>query len=306
MPTDVNLLKDRNMKNWKTRLWVLIVLLNMGMGISTFAQKIPLVYTVENTGIKNPAPVLPGINELPVVKTLTDPFQWSDGSGRSTNFKDWSRRRAEIAREIEHYEIGEKPVVSKKDITANIVDDTLRVNVTVNGQTLTLKAKITYPAGKGPFPAIIGIGRGTGSLPPTIFTSRNIAQIAFNFTQVMSHTQKRGNEPINKLYPDRTDMGAYCAWSWGVSRIIDGFEIVGNAERRTDFILTAISLTDIASVVKFAVVLLAQLGIDLLCTLVELLGQRQDTDFNRCQSRMEMKDSTDISALQLFLVISSA
>ena len=56
------------MKNWKTRLWVLIVLLNIGMGISTFAQKIPLVYTVENTGIKNPAPVLPGIDELPVVK----------------------------------------------------------------------------------------------------------------------------------------------------------------------------------------------------------------------------------------------
>ena len=114
--------------------------------------------------------MLPGIDELPVVKTLTDPFQWSDGSGRSTNFKDWSRRRAEIAREIEHYEIGEKPVVSKKDITADIVDDTLRVNVTVNGQTLTLKAKITYPAGKSPFPAIIGIGRGTGSLPSTIFT----------------------------------------------------------------------------------------------------------------------------------------
>ena len=106
-----------------------------------------------------------------------------------------------------------------------------RVNVTVNGQTLTLKAKITYPAGKGPFPAIIGIGRGTGSLPPTIFTSRNIAQIAFNFTQVMSHTQKRGNEPINKLYPDRTDMGAYCAWSWGVSRIIDGLEIVGKKSK---------------------------------------------------------------------------
>ena len=232
MPTDVNLLKDRNMKNWKTRLWVLIVLLNMGMGISTFAQKIPLVYTVENTGIKNPAPVLPGINELPVVKTLTDPFQWSDGSGRSTNFKDWSRRRAEIAREIEHYEIGEKPVVSKKDITANIVDDTLRVNVTVNGQTLTLKAKITYPAGKGPFPAIIGIGRGTGSLPPTIFTSRNIAQIAFNFTQVMSHTQKRGNEPINKLYPDRTltiaqEPGGGGAAAWRVSETLGEVETLG-------------------------------------------------------------------------------
>ena len=47
----------------------------------------------------------------------------------------------------------------------------------------------------------------------------------------MSHTQKRGNEPINKLYPDQTDMGAYCAWSWGVSRIIDGLEIVGKKSK---------------------------------------------------------------------------
>ena len=141
-----------------------------GYGHFHICTENPLSLHCGKYGNKEPAPVLPGINELPVVKTLTDPFQWSDGSGRSTNFKDWSRRRAEIAREIEHYEIGEKPIVSKKDITADIVDDTLRVNVTVNGQTLTLKAKITYPAGKGPFPAIIGIGRGTGSLPPT--TSR--------------------------------------------------------------------------------------------------------------------------------------
>lgn len=202
-----------------------------GYGHFHICTENPLSLHCGKYGNKESCTRVAGINELPVVKTLTDPFQWSDGSGRSTNFKDWSRRRAEIAREIEHYEIGEKPVVSKKDITANIVDDTLRVNVTVNGQTLTLKAKITYPAGKGPFPAIIGIGRGTGSLPPTIFTSRNIAQIAFNFTQVMSHTQKRGNEPINKLYPDRTDMGAYCAWSWGVSRIIDGLEIVGKKSK---------------------------------------------------------------------------
>ena len=52
MPTDVNLLKDRNMKNRKTRLWVLIVLLNMGMEHFHICTEIPLVYTVENTGIK--------------------------------------------------------------------------------------------------------------------------------------------------------------------------------------------------------------------------------------------------------------
>ena len=54
------------MKNRKTHLLALIILL--GMGTSASAQKIPFVYNVENTGIKNPAPVLPGIDELPVSK----------------------------------------------------------------------------------------------------------------------------------------------------------------------------------------------------------------------------------------------
>lgn len=51
------------MKNRKTHLLALIMLLSMGMGTVTFAQKIPLVYNVENTGIKNPSPILPGIKD---------------------------------------------------------------------------------------------------------------------------------------------------------------------------------------------------------------------------------------------------
>ena len=73
---------------------------------------------------------------------------------------------------------------------------------------------------------MIGIGRPSGSLPPHLFTSRNIAQISFNFTEVMAWQQKRGEEPINRLYPDLIHMGAYSAWSWGVSRLIDGLELV--------------------------------------------------------------------------------
>ena len=42
----------------------------------------------------------------------------------------------------------------------------------------------------------------------------------------MAHTQTRGREPINTLYPDLTYMGAYSAWSWGISRLIDGLELV--------------------------------------------------------------------------------
>lgn len=47
----------------------------------------------------------------------------------------------------------------------------------------------------------------------------------------MSHTQKRGNEPINRLYPEQTEMGSYCAWSWGISRLIDGLEKVEKKSR---------------------------------------------------------------------------
>ena len=217
------------MKNKK--LLLLFVVMWLCLGNALMSQHIPLVYDVEHSGRRYPVPVLPSINELPVIETLTDPFQWSDGNGRSTKFKDWRRRRAEIAHEIEHYEIGQKPFVPRKNISADLQHDTLVVRVKVNGQLLELTAKIIYPEGDGPFPAIIGIGRGSGSLPASIFESRNIAQIAFNFSQVMSHTQKRGQEPINRLYPDRIDMGAYCAWSWGISRLIDGLEILGKRSR---------------------------------------------------------------------------
>jgi len=209
----------------RIKLSLLIFLLNTFVVVNSFAQKIPLIYDVENTGASFPKPVLPDLSKLPTIEPLTDPFEWSDGSGRSTKFKDWSHRRAEIGAEIEHYEIGPKP--GRPDtITASYSGGTLTVNVTVNGKTLTLTSKITLPEGVGPFPAVIGMGFGTGSLPPDIFTSRNIAQIPFNFGQVMAWGQKRGNEPINKLYPDLAYIGAFSAWSWGVSRLIDGLELV--------------------------------------------------------------------------------
>lgn len=185
----------------------------------------PMVYAVEHTGAGFPAPTLPAFEKLPSISPLTDPFMWSDGSGRVTSFDGWSRRRAEIKAEIEHYEIGKKPSRSE-EITAGYEDGTLTVKVTVDGQTLTLTAAVSLPAGDGPFPAVIGIGRGSGSLPADIFRSRKIALVSYNFGQVMSHTQKRGREPINKLYPELTHMGAYSAWSWGVSRLIDGLELV--------------------------------------------------------------------------------
>lgn len=213
----------------KMRITLVALLLSQ---MTTFGQTaMPLVYDKECANDNFRVPEIPAIDKLPEITTLPDPFAWADGSGRSTDFKDWERHRFEIARQLQHYELGMKPVVSKDSIEATLINDTLRVVVHENGETLLLTAPIKYPEGNGPFPAIIGIGRPTGSLPVQLFDKRRIAQITFNFTQVMSHTQKRGNEPINRLYPDQTDMGAYCAWPWGISRLIDGLEKVGKKSR---------------------------------------------------------------------------
>lgn len=208
----------------KVRLCLPLLFLMALMSVQLIAQKIPFVYDIENTGSAFPKPVLPAFEELPVVEPLTDPFEWSDGSSRDTTFESWSHRRSEIKAEIEHYEIGLKP--DRPDtINAVMLGDTaLFVSIIENGDTLFLYAPVSLPQGEGPFPAVIALDFMT--LPSSIFTSRNIAIINFLSFQVMAHTQTRGSEPINKLYPDLTYMGAYSAWSWGVSRLIDGLELV--------------------------------------------------------------------------------
>jgi hypothetical protein len=209
----------------RINLGIMLLLFSIFVVFDSSGQGKPLVYNVENTGVDCTMPPLPTLGELPIIEPLTDPFEWSDGSGRDTSFASWTHRRAEIKAEIEHYEIGPKPV-RPDTITATYANDTLKVYITKNGQTLVMTSAITLPAGAGPFPAVIGMGGGTGSLPSDIFTSRNIAIIPFNFSEVMAWQQVRGNEPINRLYPDLTYMGAYSAWPWGVSRLIDGLELV--------------------------------------------------------------------------------
>ena len=203
-----------------------ILFLNL-LCLKLMAQ-VPTVYRKENTGSGFTLPALPGISQLPVVDPLPDPFMWSDGRGRSSKFNDWERRRNEIKAEIENYEIGVKPN-RPENITASYskADSTLTVNVTVNAKTLTLTSKVILPSGNGPFPAVIGMNSPNGSIPADIFSSRNIARIRFVHNQVTTYNAPKNTDPYYQLYPDLFGAsGQYSAWAWGVSRIIDGLELV--------------------------------------------------------------------------------
>jgi hypothetical protein len=100
----------------------------------------------------------------------------------------------------------------------------------VNGNTLTLKSRITLPEGDGPFPVVIGMNSPSGSVPANLFASRKIATMPFTHNQVTAYGRApSANDPYYKLYPELLGQsGQYSAWAWGVSRLIDGLQLVTN------------------------------------------------------------------------------
>ena len=195
-------------------------------------EKLPLVYNKENTGADCPVPYMPILEKLPLVKSLPDPFEWADSTSRIMYYSDWRIRRAQIGDQIQYFEIGEKPP-RPDTITANYSksDSMLTVKVTKNGQTLTLTSKVNLPSGNGPFPILIGMNMPPDFLiPSSILSSHKIVILTFNADQVTSYWKPSNSNPYFKLYPELNldNIGQYSAWSWGVSRLIDGLELVKN------------------------------------------------------------------------------
>ena len=195
-------------------------------------KQLPLSYQVENTGATFAKPVMPEASKLPVIKDLPDPLKGVNGFG------DWARKRSEIAALIQHYGIGEKPAVKKENIKARMSGDTLIVDVTVNGETLTLSSEIKYPkTGKAPYALMIG--SSMIALPRQLFEDRPIATMNFHEKQVNDYGQwgkhhERGEHNFDRLYPQLKDNGAYSEWAWGFSRLIDGLELLGPEVTKID------------------------------------------------------------------------
>lgn len=198
-------------------------------------RPVPLVYEVENTGAGYAVPVMPMVADLPVIRELPDALEGVE------DFGDWARRRNEIAAMIQHYGIGQKPVVEKeKQVKARMVGDTLVVDVTVGKETLTLRSVIRYPKeGVAPFPLMIGTS-GI-SLPRQMFDSIPLATMVFHEWQVNSYSQffrrgnrGRGNYEFDRLYPELKENGTYSEWAWGLSRLIDGLQLLGPEVTKID------------------------------------------------------------------------
>ncbi len=200
---------------------VIFAALTFGLCTAVAAQA-PLNYDVENRGKDLGATA----GQLKSNKKLPNPFEFHDGS-KVTKFDDWSKRRNEIKADIEKYEIGDKPIPS--DVSATYSGGTLTVTVKEGGKTMTITSKFSMPSGNGPHPIIIGMNSGTGSLSSSMFSG--FAQVPFSHDQVAKYSmngQKDTGVGFYKFYGDKNQNGDYSAWSWGVSRLIDGLALIAD------------------------------------------------------------------------------
>ncbi len=171
-------------------------------------------------------------------RDLPNPLVMNNGQAVKS-LDDWRTRRLEIGRMIQQYGIGEKPDVAREAVKARMDGDTLTVDVTVGGQTLTLKSSIHYPSVGDP-PYALMIGTSMLSLPKPLFEQRPIAVMNYHEAQVNDYSQwrrdhhERGQHPFDRLYPHLKDNGAYSEWAWGLSRLIDGLELLGPEVTKID------------------------------------------------------------------------
>lgn len=212
------------MKTRKTfRVGLLLLTLNTYALVDTRAQA-PLVFDVENRTPATGCNTAYG-NTNTSLTSLPDPFGFTTG-GRVATFNEWTCRRNQIKSDIEQYEIGPKQG-KPSSVTATYANNKLTVTCTQNGQTLTLSSNVTIPTGNGPFPVVIGMNSGTGGLAANLFSG--VIQVTYSHDNVVSYGGGAGtinaNDPYFKLYPG-TNIGKYSAWSWGISRLIDGIELV--------------------------------------------------------------------------------
>lgn len=196
------------------------------------AQDPPLVYSVEHTGSHFAKPAMPEPDQLPVVRELPDALEGV------ASFADWAKRRSDIGHMIQHYGIGTKPSVDAQQVKAHMEEDTLVVDVTVGGQTLTLRSAIRYPKVGQP-PYALMLGTSMIALPRQFFDDRPIATMTFHEKQVNDYGQfgkhhERGEHPFDRLYPELTANGAYSEWAWGLSRLIDGLQQLGPEVTKID------------------------------------------------------------------------
>jgi len=179
---------------------------------------------------QNPAGLdFPGLDRLPVIRELPDPFLMNDGK-RVSSKAAWTKRRKEIKAMLLYYQYGHpapgvgvtaEETSSAKLEASGATEKQLRLSIGPE-KKVAYRLILTVPSGKGPFPVIVKGDLCWGRIATAMIEDaikRGYVVAEFDRTEVAPDNADR-TKGVHALYP-KYDWSTTAAWAWGYHRTVD-------------------------------------------------------------------------------------
>ncbi|KAI0179090.1 carbohydrate esterase family 15 protein [Hypoxylon sp. FL1284] len=186
------------------------------LGSTASARPFSEIYRRQNTSDCAVSDTYPAVD----FAKLPDPFTFEDGT-KVASQDEFACRQQEISKLLQQYELGTYPP-PPDSVEASMSGNSLSIKITVGSKSVTIAPTIRKP-NSTPGPAIITIGGSSLPIPATVGT------IGFNNDNFASQAsgQSRGQGAFYTLFGNTHSAGALTAWAWGVDRVIDALEQLG-------------------------------------------------------------------------------
>lgn len=154
----------------------------------------------------------------PTDSKLPDPFLKHSGT-RIADQSEWACKRNEVIANLAKYEIGPKPSPETSTVTATYSGNKLTVTVKTSSGSIDLTSNVS---GSG---SCVSIGmNGNAS---NISGCKSFAFAHDQVVRYATNDTRNQSDPFYKVYPDLWGkVSNYAAWSWGISRLIDGIVLL--------------------------------------------------------------------------------
>ncbi len=180
-------------------------------------------------------PQFPPVEDLPVVKTLPNPWEFFDGRPPVTTYEEWDLRREEMKALLQHYECGHMPPLPS-GTTGKITYSGSRfggkatlyeADVTM-GPKGSVSGTVTFmvPSGKGPFPVILYTAynhnrQAVVESKPFIEKVIDRGYIAAEW-YCYEYDEDKGRGQVKDAFPS-SDCATLMVWAWAGSGCVDYF-----------------------------------------------------------------------------------
>ncbi len=180
------------------------------------------------------------ITEYKEYGKLPDPFLKEDGT-RFTHPSDWKEMRANLYKSAVEFQYGKQPPapeyfdVEPTYVPGNSHSNTYVIHAGTKEKSVRFRMKLFLPKSQEPCPVVID---GDGCFEYAydkefinVFRDNNIAFALFDRTEIAHDIQGEGRRKgaFYETYNDY-NYGAFAAWAWGYSRVVDALEVIGKTD----------------------------------------------------------------------------